>query len=256
MMTMSATELDRALRALRLSGMSATLPARALAVASHEMDFLEAFSWLVQDELDRRRSRLLERRYAVSGLPERKDLSSFDWSYNPRLPKRDVLELATLQFLDAKENVLLLGPPGTGKSHVAKALALLAVGRGYTVLYREAHHLIEDLHEARELGALRKYRAQLKAADLLLIDDLFLRKLPAQAGEELADVLMSRYEKGATMLTSNRPIEDWATLLGDVIVVTPLLDRLMHHGHLLKFEGKSWRLKEAAARVAKRGSTN
>jgi DNA replication protein DnaC len=248
--------MERALRSLRLSGMSATLQARALAVASHEMDFIEAFSWLVQDELDRRRSRLLERRYALSGLPERKDLKSFDWSYNPRLPRREVLELATLKFIDAREDALLIGPPGTGKSHAAKALAALALTRGCKVLYREAHQLIEDINEARELGEMRKLRAQLKATELLLIDDLFLRKLPASAGDELADVLMSRYEKASTIITSNRPFEDWAKLLGDVVVVTPLLDRLMHHGHLLKFEGKSWRLKEAAARVAKRGSTD
>jgi len=254
-MAMSITELERSLRALRLSGMSATLQARALAVASHDMDFIEAFSWLVQDELDRRRSRLLERRYVLSGLPERKDLKDFDFGYNPTVPRRAVLELATLKFIEAREDALLIGRPGTGKSHIAKALAALAVNRGCRVLYREAHQLIEDISEARELGELRKLRAQLKAAELLVIDDLFLRKLPANAGDELAEVLMNRYEKASTVITSNRPLEDWAKLLGDTVVAGPLLDRLMHHGHLLKFEGKSWRLKEAAARVAKRAST-
>jgi DNA replication protein DnaC len=248
---MSPVELERSLRGLRLSGMIPTLETRALQVASHEMTFLEAFSWLVQDELDRRRSRLQERRFALSGLADRKTFGELDWSYNPRLPKRDLLELGTLKFIDAREDVLLIGKPGTGKSHAAKALALLAVERGYKVLYRETHQLIEDITEARELGTIRKIRAQLQKTELLVIDDLFLRRLPTSAGDELADVLMSRYEKGSTIITSNRVIEDWAKLLGDVVVVTPLLDRLMHHGHLLKFEGKSWRLREAAARLAK-----
>ena len=193
-MPMSLIELERALRSLRLSGMTATLEARAMQVASHQMDFIEAFSWLVQDELDRRRSTLLNRRYALSGLPEREDLTDFDWSYNPDLPKRDILKLATLKFIDAHENLLAIGPPGVGKSHVAKALAHRAIQRGDKVIYREARDLVEYIVQAREMGELRKYRAQLHGADLLVIDDLFIRKLPPAAGDELADVLMSRYE--------------------------------------------------------------
>ena len=251
-MAMGTSELEQALKGLRLSGMSETLQARALQVASHEMDFIEALGWLVQDELDRRQSSLLERRFKLSGLLERKYLKDLDWSYNPKIPKRDVLDLGTLKFIDNKEDVLLIGPPGTGKSHVGKSLALLAVERGYKVMYREAHELIGEIIEARELGEIQKFRQALRSTELLIIDDLFLRRLPAQAGDELADVLMSRYEKASTIITSNRTVDDWAKLLGDVVVIAPLLDRVMHHGHLLKFEGKSWRLKEAAGRLAKR----
>jgi DNA replication protein DnaC len=254
-MTMTITELERSLRALRLSGMTATLETRALQVAQQQMDFIEAFSALVQDELDRRRSRLIDRRYALSGLTERKDLKDFDWQYNPKNPRRDILELANLKFIDQREDALFIGSPGVGKSHIAKALALLAVQRGYTVFYREAHVLVDDIHQARELGELRKYRATIKAADLVVIDDLFLRRLPPNAGDELADLIMSRYEKSSTLITSNRDIEDWSKLLGDAVIVTPLLDRLMHHGHLLKFVGKSWRLKESAERLAKARQT-
>jgi len=253
-MSMSLPELERALRALRLSGMIPALQIRAQQVAGHEMNFLEALSCLVQDELDRRRSRLLERRFTHSGLPHRQDLKDFDWGYNPKIPKRRILELATLKFIEAHEGALFIGAPGLGKSHIAKAIAALAVQHGYTVVYREAHVLLAEINEARELGELRQYQKQMKSAELLVIDDLFLRKLPANAGDELADVLMSRYEKLSTILTSNREVEDWAKLLGDAVVVTPLLDRLMHRGHMLKFEGKSWRLKEAAERAAKRAS--
>jgi DNA replication protein DnaC len=253
-MTMTSIELDRALKGLRLSGMTATLEVRALQVSQHQLSFIDAFGLLVQDELDRRQSRLLERRFALSGLPERKDLKDFDFNYNHKLPKRDILELATMKFIDAKENALLIGPPGTGKSHIAKAIAQLAITRGYTTVYREAHTLIDDLHQARQLND-KKQRNTFDSADLLIIDDLFLRKLPSTAGDALADLLMHRYEKHATLITTNRPIDDWGHILGDVVLVAPLLDRLMHHGHLLKFEGKSFRLKHAAERLAKQNQT-
>lgn len=254
-MTMSIAELERSLKALRLSGMSATLEARALQVTHAEMGFIEAFGSLVQDELDRRKSKLLERRYTLSGLRERKTLNEFDWGFNPKVPKRELLELGVCKFIEAREDALFIGAPGTGKSHCAKAIALNAIMQGYSVFYREAHELLPEIHQARELRYYSKLKMQIKQAQLLVIDDLFLRKLPVNACDEITEIIMNRHEKGSTLITSNRPIEDWGKLFGDVVAVAPMLDRIMYHGHLLKFEGKSWRLKEASSRLA-RGRAN
>ena len=250
-MSKTLDELKRDLKSLRLSGMADSLDARAMQFASGDMPFVEMMGTLLQDELDRRESRLLIRRLKQSGLEEKKSLREFDWTFNPSIPKRNILELATLKFVDQRFDAILLGKPGTGKSHVAKALALSAVERGIKTVYRDAYNLIEELAEARIMGDMKKVKSSFVNAELLIIDDLFLRPLPDKTGSDLTDILFMRYEKRSTIITSNRPFEDWVNLLGDVVVVAPVLDRLMHHGHLLRFEGKSWRLKEAAERATK-----
>jgi len=161
-----------------------------------------------------------------------------------------------LKFIERREDALLIGPPGTGKSHVAKAVAHAAILAGHSVFYREAHEYFGEMYQAKTLGSAKRLAHQIRGADLVVLDDLFLRKLPTDAGEELIELVMNRYEKASTVITSNRPVEDWPKLIGDVVATAPIFDRLMHHGHLLKFEGRSYRLKEAAARLASRGGSD
>jgi DNA replication protein DnaC len=251
-MPMSMAEIDKSLEALRLHGMRATLETRALQATQGECSFLDALSYLMQDEMDYRLSRLIERRFKNSGLDERKTLSDFDWSFNPKLPKKEIFELVTIKFVQTAEDALLIGSPGTGKSHIAKTVAHAAIQACHQVIYREAHIFFEDIFEATQLGKRKKGCKQFFEADLLVIDDLFLRKkVPENAADDLLDIILSRYSKRkSTLITSNRPIEDWGKLLKDNAASSAILDRLLHHGHLLKFEGNSYRLKEAAKRLA------
>lgn len=241
---MNLVELDHALRKLRLSGMAAVLETRLRQAQTERMTPLDLVSTLVGDELRRREDRLLERRhkYARFRDPER-TLDTFDFDFNKKMNRALVHELATGRFVAQREDALFLGPPGTGKSHLAQALGRAVIQQGYRVVYREAHTLLEELAEAALAGTRKAYVAELATVPLLIVDDLGMRKLPHTAAEDLLELVMRRYERASTLLTSNRPVDDWGKLLGDTAAVTALLDRLLHHAHVLKCGPRSWRTK-------------
>jgi DNA replication protein DnaC len=158
-----------------------------------------------------------------------------------------IFDLATSRFVEKHEDSLLPGPGGTGKSHLAQAIGQAAILQGHRVMYREAHVLLEQLADAVADGTRKQFMANLTAVPLLIIDDFGMRKLPATAAEDLLEIVMRRYERASTLLTSNRPVEDWGKLLGDTAAVSSMLDRLLHHGHVLKCGPRSWRTRSATA---------
>jgi len=248
---MNMIEIERALRELRLSGMAQTLSTRLLQAQAAQEPFLQTFAAMLQDELDRRHTRLMERRYKRSGLDEKVGLADFDWRFNPKLPRAACFELHTLKFIAEGANALIVGKPGTGKSHIAKALAYQATLAGHDVRYLEA-----DAEFARyALGSTGERADLLKdwvEPDLLVLDDLFLaRRISEHAAEVLQAIVHQRYKlRRSVVVTSNRVVQDWGRYLGDATMATTILDRLMHRCTMLEFEGKSYRLKEAAARIA------
>jgi DNA replication protein DnaC len=243
---MNILELTTAMRKLRLSGMAATLELRALEAQSRSLAPLDFISSLVSDELVRRSDRLLERRIKQARFRDpNKSLESFDFDFNKKMNRALVFELATGHFIEHREDALFIGAPGTGKSHLAQAIGRAAILQGHRVLYREAHALVEELAEAAICGKRKELFNDICAIPLLIIDDFGMRKLPATAAEDLLELIMRRYERASTMLTSNRLIDDWGKLLGDTAAVTAMLDRLLHHGHVLKCGPHSWRTKKA-----------
>lgn len=241
---MNLIELNRALKQLRLGGMAAVLETRLLQAQAQSMAPIDLISCLISDELSRRTNRLLERRQKQAQFRDpQKTLENFDFTFNKKLNRSVVFDLAAAGFIAKHEDALFLGPPGTGKSHLAQAIGLAAIQQGYRVLYRETHTLLDEIAEATIDGSRKQHMELLATVPLLIIDDLGMRKLPSTAAEDLLEIVMRRYERASTLMTSNRPVEDWGKLLGDSAAVSAMLDRLLHHGHVLKCGPRSWRTK-------------
>lgn len=236
-------QLTTRLRHLRLSGMVDALPGRVAQAEAAPLAHLDFLELLVDDEFVRRADRLYARRLKQAGITTPKSLRDFDWTYNPKLPKAKLATLASGRFVQTHGGVLLIGPPGVGKSHCAVALAVGAIQAGHRALVRSTFDLVADFAEADATGRRRELVQQLTRVDLLVLEDFGMKTLGATAAEDLLEVFVRRHETASTVITTNRPTQDWGVFLGDVPAATAILDRFLAHAEIVQMVGKSYRLR-------------
>jgi len=229
------------LRQLKLSGIALTLDVRAAQATERQLTPTEFLALLLDDELERRDQRRLARRLDQSGCDNCKSLAHFDFNAAPGVNRTLIQDLATCTFVTRHENVLLCGPTGVGKSHLANALAFEALKRDCRVLSRPVHRLLADLHAARANGSHQRLLAKVLAVDLLVLDDFGLQPLPAQAAQDLYEIITERYERASLIITSNRAFEEWPATFANDLLASAALDRLTHHAHMLIIRGPSYR---------------
>jgi DNA replication protein DnaC len=238
--------IKKSLVALRMPRALEMLDATFRKIEQGEIDAIEALDHLLVEEVTIRENRRVKTALLLARLTTIKTLAGFDFTFQPSLDRNRVLALAELKFIDRAEVVHLLGPPGTGKSHLATALAVEAVKAGRSVAFSTLADIIASLAKAEKEGTLRERMRYLCRAALLVVDEIGYQPVVPGGGNLFFQLVNARYEKGAMILTSNRGFAEWGELFGDPVVATALLDRLLHHAVVIQIEGASYRLRQHA----------
>lgn len=229
------------LKKLRMSGVLQSLELRIRQAVDDDLGHGEFLLRLLSDEVERRDGKQLEQRLRRAAFEHCTTLEDFDFHFNPSVPKAKVIDLATCAFVERHENVLVVGPTGVGKSHLAQALGHRACRAGFTVLYVSAHDMLTQLRAARADSTLERRMLRLTSCDLLIVDDLGLRPLAHDEPIDLYEVIRQRYQRGSTIMTSNRALDEWHPLFADALLASAAMDRLLHRAHVLVIEGDSYR---------------
>lgn len=243
--------LFKDLRNLKLSGIAKTLEVRNEQAIKEKLSYMEFLELLIEDELANRKDNSYKKRFQKAHFPFTKTLEEYDFNFQPTLNRQEIYNLATCEFIRKKENVVFIGPPGTGKTHLSISIGIKALQQGYKVIFTTVSDMMSALFESK---ADNSYAQKLKyylSSDLLILDELGFRKLNEHIVDQFYEIISQRYEKGSLIITSNKTFDEWGNIFWDSILASAILDRIVHHCHLVLIKGESYRMREQTETLKK-----